>query len=385
MNAPLGIHDLSVATTSRVLELSDLAAYAGVDPDKFRLGLGQAQMSVPAADEDIVTLAAAAALPIIERHGAAGIRGLLVATESGVDQSKSAALFVHELLGLDRACRTVEFKQACYGGTAALQAALGMVAREPDSRVLVICTDIARYELDSAAEATQGAGAVAMLISADPALAEVEPATGVYSADVNDFWRPNDSSTAFVDGKLSVSAYMDAFVGAWEDYRRRGGADTDEITAWCHHQPFTRMALKPHRHLAARLGVELPLSQVEPSTAFNRRIGNSYTASLFVALAAVLDGEDDLTGRRIGMYSYGSGSIGEVFSLIVRDGYRQHTRGAALRRALDARTPIDVAGYRTLHTAAARGSADDIALPEETPGPFRFTGIRDHARQYAAR
>lgn len=97
----VGIHDLSIATASRVLDLALLAERAGIDPDKYRIGLGQDQMSVPAPDEDIVTMAAAAALPIVERHGASGIRTVLFATESGVDQSKSAAVFVHELLGLD--------------------------------------------------------------------------------------------------------------------------------------------------------------------------------------------------------------------------------------------------------------------------------------------
>ena len=87
----------------------------------------------------------------------------------------------------------------------------------------MIAADVAKYDLDSAAEATQGAGAVAMLVSADPALVEIEPATGVFTADVDDFWRPNDRSTAVVDGKLSIVAYLDALVGAFDDYRAHGG------------------------------------------------------------------------------------------------------------------------------------------------------------------
>ncbi|MGB4778001.1 hydroxymethylglutaryl-CoA synthase [Microbacterium sp.] len=381
----LGIDDLSIATTSRVLDLGDLAAHTGVDPDKFRIGLGQDQMGVPAADEDIVTMAAAAAAPIIERHGADRIRSVLFATESGVDQSKSAAAFVHELLELPASCRVVEFKQACYGGTAALQAALGMVAREPDSAVLVIASDIARYEIDSAAEPTQGAAAVAMLVTSDPGLVEVEAPTGVWTEAINDFWRPNDCNTALVDGRLSVEAYMNAFVGAWEDYRSRGGADAADIAWWCHHQPFTRMAHKAHRHLASHLGIEADPAQVESSTRYNRRLGNSYTASLFVALGALLDGEEDLAGKRIGMYSYGSGSTGEVFSVVVQPGYRDLTRADATRAALEARTPIAVAEYRELHVTAARGSGDDVALPLQTPGPFRFAGITGSARRYEVR
>ncbi|WFR67010.1 hypothetical protein P9139_21035 [Curtobacterium flaccumfaciens] len=87
-------------------------------------------------------------------------------------------MFVHGLLGLPQNVRVVELKQACYGGTAAVQLALGIVARAPRERVLVIAADVARYDVDTAAEPTQGAGAAAILVSADPDLIEIEPAAG---------------------------------------------------------------------------------------------------------------------------------------------------------------------------------------------------------------
>lgn len=382
MSLRLGIHDLSVATTSHVVSLTDLAAYGGIDPDKFRIGLGQDEMSVPARDEDIVTMAARAAAPIIERHGADGIRTVYVATESGIDQSKSAAVFVHGLLGLPSTCRAIELKQACYSATAAIQAALGQIARAPGERVLVIAADVARYELDSAAEATQGAAAVALLISADPALVEIEDATGVFTRDVDDFWRPNDSSTAVVNGKLSVDAYIDAYLGAWDDYRAHGGSPVEEIDFFCHHQPFTRMAAKGQRALAEHVGAEIGDERHLASTRYNRRIGNSYTASLFAGLAALLDGDDDLTGRRIGFYSYGSGSVGEFFTGRVVPGYRAATRGDAVLAALDARTPLTIRDYRSLHASAALDSRNDVTIEPVSAGPFHLVGIEGRARRY---
>src|SRR5690606_26799065 len=104
---------------------------------------------------------------------------------------------------------------------------------------LIISSDIARYELDSPGEPTQGAGAVAMLIAAHPALVEIEPVAGLFTDDVDDFWRPNDSSTAVVDGKLSMSAYLDALTGAWDDLRAQGGPSIEEIDRILYHQPFT--------------------------------------------------------------------------------------------------------------------------------------------------
>src|SRR5690625_6648443 len=143
---PIGIHDLELATTHHVLSLTTLAEANGTDPGKYRLGIGQDEMSMPAPDEDIVTMSASAAPPLLQRHGTERIRTLMVATESGLDQSKAAGVLVHQLLGLPAGVWAVELKQACYSATAALQAAIGIVGRAPQERVLVIAADVARYE-----------------------------------------------------------------------------------------------------------------------------------------------------------------------------------------------------------------------------------------------
>lgn len=378
----VGIHDLSLATGQHVLDLDELAAFNGTDPGKYHVGLGLDEMSVLAADEDVVTLAASAALPLVRQHGAERVRTLMVATESGVDESKSVAVWVHRLLGLPAGCRAVELKQACYSATAGLQAALGIVARNPQEQVLLIATDVARYDLDSSAEPTQGAGAVAMLISAEPGLLTVEPVTGVRTADVDDFWRPVDRSTALVDGRLSVSAYVDALTGAWDDFAARGGVPVDQIDRFCYHQPFTRMAAKAHRRLGQHVGARFGDDDLITSTLYNRRLGNCYTASLYAGLAALLDHDDDLAGRRIALFSYGSGSVGELFTGIVEEGYRSPERARRHARALDERKPVDVARYRALHGDAVHRSDVDVEVPVASGTPFRFAGVRGGARQY---
>ena len=111
-------------------------------------------------------MAADAVAQLIGRTGTDEVRSIFFATESSVDQSKAAGVFLHGLLGLPEHVRTVEFKEACYGGTAALQCALALVARNPEERVIVVASDVARYAIDSPGEPTQGAGAVAMMVSA---------------------------------------------------------------------------------------------------------------------------------------------------------------------------------------------------------------------------
>jgi hydroxymethylglutaryl-CoA synthase len=403
--APIGIDDIELATSHHVVRLDDFAEANGTDPAKFHLGLGQDEFSFPAPDEDVVTMAAAAAAPIIARSGTEGIRTLLFATESGIDQSKAAGMAVHSLLELPSQMRVVEVKEACYSATAALQAAVGIITRSPGQRVLVIASDVARYELDTPGEPTQGAGAVAMLVSANPKLLEIEPVSGLNSADVDDFWRPNDSTTAIVDGALSVTAYLDALTGAWTDLAAQGGPAMAEIDRVLYHQPFTKMAKKAQVHLAGLTDEDLETEIVAggsgaagtdvsnvaaagprdtglaTSTLYNRRLGNSYTASLYAGLCSLLDHDADLAGKRIGLFSYGSGSVGEFFTARVVPGYEQHSRRQAVTEALDARVPLSIDEYRALH-AAELSSAEDVSTPKVTAGPFRFAGIKGRARLY---
>lgn len=377
----IGIHDLELATSHYVLDLHALAEARGVDPAKYTRGLGQDQMGVPAPDEDVVTMGAAAAARLLERHGAEGIRTLLFATESGVDHSKSAAVIAHGLLDLPEQVRTVELKQACYAGAAAVQSAIAIVARGPEERVLVIAGDVARYELCSAGEPTQGAGAVAMLISADPALMEIDPVSGVYSADIDDFWRPNDSSTALVNGRLSISSYEKALGGAWDDLQAQGGPAIEDIDAFVYHQPFTKMAVKAQRFLAQRTGQDLDAEALVQGAVYDRRLGNTYTASLWAGLASLLDHRDGLEGRRVGLFSYGSGSAGELLTGIVRPGYFDPQRAASITAMLDGRAELTVAEYEELHSLVVR-SDEDSATPHVTDSMFRFAGIQGRARRY---
>jgi hydroxymethylglutaryl-CoA synthase len=385
----IGIHDLSVATTQYVLTHETLAAQNGSKVAKYHTGIGQQSMSIAAVDEDIVTMAATAAAPIVARHGADRIRTIVFATESSVDQSKAAGIHVHSLLGLPSATRVVELKQACYSGTAALQFALGLIHRDRAQQILVIASDVSKYDLSSPGEATQGAAAVAMLVSADPALVRLEEPSGLFTADIMDFWRPNYRTTALVDGYESISAYLQSVEGVWKDYTERGGRTLDEFSAFCYHQPFTKMAHKAHRHLLQHCERDVDEAEVDRAightTTYNTVIGNSYAASMYVGLASLLDNADDLTDRTIGFLSYGSGSVAEFFAGTVVPGYRSRLRSDTHRDAISRRQDIDYARYRELHEHSFPVDGGDYPLPSETTGPYRLAGLSGHKRVYVPR
>src|SRR5699024_1824292 len=114
------------------------------------------------------TMAANDAYELIDETDSEKIDYVIFGTETGIDHSKSVAVYVSHLLGLKNEVRAVETTQACYGATAAIQLAKVHIALNPESKVLILASDIARYGLATPGEVTQGAGAVAILMSKDP-------------------------------------------------------------------------------------------------------------------------------------------------------------------------------------------------------------------------
>ncbi|MEH6824375.1 MAG: hydroxymethylglutaryl-CoA synthase [Motiliproteus sp.] len=386
----IGIDDISFYTSNFFLDLKSLADVQNIEADKYYQGIGQERMGIVGADEDVVTMAAAAALPLLDSCDKASIDTLLFATETGIDQSKAAGVFVHGLLGLPSRCRVVELKQACYSATAAVQMACAIVAREPERKVLVLASDIARYDLTSSGEATQGCGAVAMLIGSNPRLIEIHPQSGRYTEDVMDFWRPNYRSTALVDGKYSTKIYLKALKQAYADYIEQDGARFEQLDYLCYHLPFSRMAEKAQTQLArcsgSSCGAAARSAMVAPTLIYNRTIGNSYTASIYIGLVSLFDhAAEDLSGKRVGFFSYGSGCVAEFFSGTVVAGYRDSLHTQRHRAMLEARTELTYTQYLKFYNFEFPADGGDHCMPEQTTGPFRLASIDQHKRIYCAR
>jgi len=379
----IGIDQISFYTSQYFLDLRTLAEARGVDPDKYVIGIGQSKMGIPPPDEDVVTMAASAAFPLKEKGALEGVETLLFATESGIDQSKAAGMFVHGLLGLPERCRVVELKQACYSATAALRMAMGLVAMKPKSKVLVIASDVARYELGSPGESTQGAGAVAFTILADPRLLAIDPEAGFYADDVMDFWRPNYLSEAQVDGKYSTLVYIKALKASWAQYAEESGRSLEDFSRFCYHIPFTRMAAKAHQKLARGISDEELEQVIGESLIYSREAGNCYAASLYVGLASLLDNaKEDLSGKRIGLYSYGSGCVGEFFSGVVQKGYRQSLLSDVHQKLLAGRIELTFQQYEDIYHYGIPTDGGAYVFPQYCTGPFRFAGIDAHKRIY---
>lgn len=382
----VGIDTLAIYTTRYVLDLAVLAQARGIDPDKYRIGLGQLTMSVPPPGEDIVTMAASAAKQALRDIDTDSIEMLLFATESSIDQSKAAGLYVHGLLNLPARCRVVELKQACYAGTAALQLALPFLRENPKKKVLVIASDIARYGLNTTGESSQGCGAVAMVLSSNPRVLSIEPGFGVAAENVMDFWRPNYSHEAFVDGKYSSKLYLMMLEKSFKDYQACTGRRVADHDYFCYHSPVPRLVEKAHQHLfkldeSGKMQDEA--KQIQFALEYGRRLGNSYAASLYIGLASLLDlAKEDLTNRRIGFYSYGSGCVAEYFSGVVEPGYRAALHSDYHANLLAKRVELDYEEYAKFYAFNYPEDGSNQEIPLHNTGTFRLARFEQHKRIY---
>lgn len=384
----VGIDNIAFYTPHYFLDLKTLAEGRGVEVDKFYVGLGQRKMAVPPPDETIVTMAANAAEQVLKEVDLSTIHTLLFATESGIDQSKAAGIFVHELLGLSRQCRVVELKQACYSATAGLKLAMALIAANPKQKVLLIASDIARYGLNTAGESSQGGGAVAMLLSANPRVLAIEPESGLYTEDAMDFWRPNYREEALVEGKYSCDLYLKALKETWQDYQHNSGRQYADHQHFLYHIPIPRLAEKAHQKLAqvndlGRLPAETLEAQTEASLRYSRAIGNCYTASLYLGLISLLEHlSNDCSGQRIGFYSYGSGCVAEFFSGVVQPGYQSQLHRDYHQQLLDRRTELSLSEYEAFYSYKTPTDGSAHSLPHHTKGRYRLAAFDQHKPSY---
>jgi len=384
----VGIDTIGFYTSHYALDLASLANARGIDVEKFYVGLGQHRMGVTAPGEDIVTLAANAALRAIRHIDPNSIEMLLFATESGIDQSKAAGIYVHHLLNLSERCRVIELKQACYSATVALQLALSFLRQHPDKKVLLIASDEARYGLGTTGESSQGCGAVAMVLSAHPRIIAFEPEYGVVTENVMDFWRPNYSDEAFVEGKYSSKLYLTMLEKSWQQYHTWSGRHFHDHHYYCYHTPVPRLVEKAHQHLAKingqeKLTEEQLTAQIGYSLEYGRKIGNSYTASLYVGLTGLLDlAKENLSDKRIGFYSYGSGCVAEYFSGVVQSGYQEMLDTKHHQKILSERTSLTHPEYEAFYSYRYPQDGSHHEMPQHQTGRFRLAAIRDHKRIY---
>jgi hydroxymethylglutaryl-CoA synthase len=258
-----------------------------------------------------------------------------------------------------------------------------MLTRNPTKKILVIASDIARYGLNSSGESSQGAGAVAMLLSVNPRLLVIEPESGVYTEDAMDFWRPNYCDAALVDGKYSCDLYIAVLEKAWAQYHKLSGRSFMDHDYFCYHVSLPRLVEKAHRRLAEVNGINDNMQCLGSSLCYNRETGNCYTAALYVSILSLLENTDkDLAGARIGLYSYGSGCVGEFFSAVVQPGYKQLLNSEYNQNMLSNRISLNYQEYENFYNFKLPIDGSNFIIAKYKTGSFRLRALEGHKRIY---
>jgi hydroxymethylglutaryl-CoA synthase len=429
----VGIDGIEIRAGKLRLDLPGTFAPAqNEDPEKYTEGLGLHASSLPDVYEDIVTMAANAAHRLLDRKGVApeDIGRIDVATESAFDNSKPVSTYVAGCLeqvfdGDFRHANKGERKFACVSGTQTLDDAYNWIqaGRSRGRAALVIATDTALYARDDPGEATQGAGAVAMLVDEDPDLVTFSDTQGIGSVDETDFLKPNQQFPS-VDGKRSMQVYLARMREAMQDFARHGG-DThpDNFQLVPFHTPFPSMVWKAaalgYRHAVRDTDIEAVLAEeigrqprpeafddeaayreaikqytddltgtdryrewydqtVDPTLGIARHVGNWYTGSVHVARAAglwdALETGRDLTGERLLVASYGSGAQAEIHAEIVQPGWREEIEALSIFDQIDRRHDLTFEEYESIHDVHNHEESTDVEPLTAPDSEFVFDG-----------
>ena len=411
-----GIEAASFHVPSLYLEIKDLAEKRNIEPAKLEKGLGLHKMAFPDVHEDAATFAAEALLKLIKDYNLnpKEISRIYLGTESALDAAKPTATYamqmVETVLEKDfgarcfKNCDVVDMTFACVGAVDALQNCLDFCRANPGKKAVVVASDYAKYELESSGEYTQGGGAVALLLSDNPQLLEIENVYGVATESVFDFFKPRrvalksdlNSSTEFMpdkieiftdepvfDGHYSNQCYQDRIREAYEHYKDQTGIEKP-YKDWRYlifHLPYAFHGKRVFTELYS-LENQLPFGtpeeqktvaksedylnfinrKIEPSQRASSEVGNMYTASVFMALLSAMqvsyDNHEDLEGQKIGFLAYGSGSKAKVFAGKVGQSWRNVVEKWNIFENLKNRTSINFETYEKLHRKQLESSVN---------------------------
>ena len=413
----VGIDSLNVHPGLAYIDVQVLAEHRGLDLKRFNnLLMHEKTVSLPY--EDSVTFAVNAAKPLVDslsEEEKDSIEMIITCTESGIDFGKSISTYVHDYLGLHRNCRLFEVKQACYAASAGYQMALNHVVASfsENPKVLVIATDLSRFivaeggsaltEDWSFAEPSGGSGAVAFIVGRQPKLLQADlGANGIYAYEVMDTCRPFPDGEAG-DSDLSLMSYLDCLDGAYEDYCSK----VDEVnfaSTFSHlvfHTPFGGMVKGAHRKLM-RSHLRLPPNKIEedfqrriePGLSYCQRVGNIMGATIFMALAGVIDSTLLQKASRVGFFSYGSGCCSEFYSGVLLPTARESQQKFAIQQRLDNRYKLSMEEYDeilgrnstirfgTQNLESDFGFLSELVESEIPKGQLMLSKISDFHREY---
>ncbi|HEY6585739.1 MAG TPA: hydroxymethylglutaryl-CoA synthase, partial [Candidatus Methanoperedens sp.] len=294
------------------IRVEEIAKVWGANANSIIDGLMVFEKSVPDLDEDTITIAVEAARYAINRANInpEKIGAIYTGSESHPYAVKPSSTVIAEAIGATPDLTVADFEFACKAGTAAIQTCMGMVETGMIELGMAIGSDVSQGAPGDALEYTAAAGGVAYIIGKKDQVANIE-STYSYTTDTPDFWRREGMPYPEHGGRFTGEpGYFKHVSSAAEGLMKRMGTKPSDYNYAIFHQPNGKFPTR----VAKMLGFSS--EQIKPGLVVPR-LGNTYSGSCMMGLAATLDIAK--AGDRIFMTSFGSGAGSDAFSFMVTD------------------------------------------------------------------
>lgn len=285
---------------------SQIAQAWGKEAIDIEKSLGVNEKSVACVDEDAVTLAVEATLNAASplNFDMSKIGAITVGSESHPYAVKPTSTTVAGLLGLPENLLAVDLEFACKAGTAGIQLLSGLTETKKVKYCLAIGSDIAQSKPSDVLEYTAGSAAASFILGSKNTLANILDFTS-FSSDTPDFWRRDSEKFPSHGGRFTGEpSYFTHVMGASKQLLEKNKLAPKDFDYAVFHMPNGKFP----KEAAKRLG--FTPEQLKPGFIVSQ-IGNPYSASSMVGLAATLD--EAKPKQKIFMCSYGSGAGADAF------------------------------------------------------------------------
>lgn len=293
------------------ISVEEIARVWGADAQSIKSGLMVEEKSVPAMDEDTITISVEAGKNALARAGIdpGQIGSIFIGSESHPYVVKPSGTVVAEALGLSTNLMAADMEFACKAGTAAMQCCYGLVKSGMIKYGLAIGADTSQGKPGDALEYTAAAGGGAFIIGKDP-LAVLD-ATCSYTTDTTDFWRREGQDYPSHGARFTGKpAYFKHVVSATKNLLEKTGAKPQDFDYAVFHMPNGKFPITAAKMLGFKP------EQIKQGLVVTR-MGNCYSGSSLMGLCSVLDIAKP--GDNILMTSYGSGAGSDSFAFTVTD------------------------------------------------------------------
>ncbi len=318
------------------IKVEEIARIWGKQAKSISSGLNVFEKSVPGIDEDTATISVEAARRAVKAAGinAGDIGAIYVGSESHPYAVKPTATIVAEAIEATPFLTAADYEFACKAGTAGMQNCIALVESGMIKYGMAIGADVAQAAPGDALEYTAAAGGAAYIIG-KRGIAEINE-TVSFTTDTPDFWRREGQPYPGHGERFTGEPAYFRHVGtAAEMLMEKVGSKPSDYDYAIFHQPNGKFPIR----IARKLGFEK--KQIEDGL-LCPIIGNTYSGSAMLGLAAVLDIAKP--GQRILMVSYGSGAGSDAFDITVTDAIEAYPR-QGIREMIEEKEYVDYATY----------------------------------------